>query len=44
MSFFEDSAKIATAELAPDGSGGVFASATFTARSGTHPIVAVYQG
>ena len=40
----EDGAKIATVQLAADGSGWVFASATFTARSGTHPIVAVYQG
>jgi ELWxxDGT repeat protein len=44
VSFFEDGAKIATAQLAPDGSGGVFASATLTARLGTHPIVAFYQG
>jgi len=44
VTFFEDGTKIATAQLAPDGSGGVFASATFTARSGTHPIVAVYKG
>jgi hypothetical protein len=26
------------------GSGGMIASATLTARPGTHPIVAVYQG
>ena len=44
MTFFEDGAKIATAQLAPDGPGGEVASATFTARSGTHPIMAVYQG
>jgi ELWxxDGT repeat protein len=44
VTFFEDGAKIAAAQLAPDGSGGMFASATFTAQTGTHPIVAVYQG
>jgi ELWxxDGT repeat protein len=44
VTFYEDGIQIAAAQLAPDGSGGMIASATLTARPGTHPIVAVYQG
>jgi ELWxxDGT repeat protein len=44
VTFYEDGTQIAAAQLAPDGSGGMIASASLTARPGTHPIVAVYQG
>jgi hypothetical protein len=44
VTFYEDGTEIAAAQLAPDGSGGMIASATLTVRPGTHPIVAVYQG
>jgi ELWxxDGT repeat protein len=44
VTFYSGGTEIAAAQLVPDGSGGMIASATLTARSGTHPIVAVYQG
>jgi ELWxxDGT repeat protein len=44
VTFYSGGTEIAAAQLVPDGSGGMIASATLTARSGTYPIVAVYQG
>ncbi len=44
VTFYSGGTHIATAQLTPDSFGGMIASATITARSGTHPIVAVYQG
>jgi ELWxxDGT repeat protein len=42
--FYQDGTQIGTAPLTPQSFGGPTASVTFTAPSGTHQIVAVYQG
>jgi ELWxxDGT repeat protein len=44
VTFYENGLPIGTGQLKPDGSGGMSASVSLTARRGTHPIVAVYTG